>query len=75
MPAVSDEGNGFSEIIMEEMSVSGVFKAGSLHASVNVFSVSGQIDVSAGGYLTNEGPGSFSFAFCKSYCEPNPFFY
>lgn len=56
-PEVSTEGSNATYVTYDDLSVSGTFKAGSLHLESKILTVSGSIDVSGGGYLSDQGPG------------------
>lgn len=57
-PASSSSGNSPSVLtVLEWIQVGGTLQAGSLEVTSKSLTVSGKIDVSGGGYLTNKGPG------------------
>lgn len=57
-PASTSSGNSPSVLtVLEWIQVGGTLQAGSLEVTSKSVTMSGKIDVSGGGYLTNQGPG------------------
>ena len=56
-PEDSSLGCNATRVIYDDISVSGTFRAGSIQVDSHTLSVSGTMDVSGGGYLSDTGPG------------------
>jgi hypothetical protein len=56
-PENTDEGNEKTNIYMEKVIISGSLQAGSLYIETGEVTISGNLDINGGGYLTNTGPG------------------
>jgi hypothetical protein len=58
VPENTDEGNEKTNIYMEKVIISGSLQAGSLYIETGEVTISGNLDINGGGYLTNTGPGT-----------------
>ena len=65
-PENGTAGSKATEVIYDDITVSGTFKAASLYVESDTLTVSGTIDVSGGGYLSDQGPGQLiTYLICQ----------
>ena len=56
-PEDTNSGSMETKITYDYATLSGIFKAGSIHMESKTLSITGTMDVSGGGYLADKGPG------------------
>ena len=56
-PENTTSGCNETRVTYDDVTVSGTFRAGSIHVDSHTLTVSGTVDVSGGGYLSDTGPG------------------
>ena len=58
-PEDASLGSNATWILYDDVTVSGTFRAGSIHIESHTLTVSGTMDVSGGGYKSDQGPGNY----------------